>query len=144
MTDTYKGSCVCGAVEIEVHGTPRRTGYCHCSDCRGYLGAPINGFSLWNYDQFSILGGEEHLEGYAKTPHTIRKRCGKCGSALFSDHPDKGFVDVFASVLKNFDHDPQVHVYYEERMLDVLDGLPKFRKRPDRNNPEGDMGETER
>ena len=33
MSDVYKGSCFCGAVEIEVSGAPAAMGYCHCDDC---------------------------------------------------------------------------------------------------------------
>ena len=30
MTDTHKGQCFCGAVELEVSGAPEGMGYCHC------------------------------------------------------------------------------------------------------------------
>ena len=36
MSDSYKGACFCGAVEIEVSGAPAAQGYCHCSDCRSW------------------------------------------------------------------------------------------------------------
>lgn len=142
MGPTYTGSCVCGAVKIEVHGEPRATGYCHCEDCRAWLGAPINAFSIWPYDQVTITAGEDQLIGFSKTSHAIRKRCAKCGSAVLSEHPENGFIDVFASFLDDFNHNPKFHVYYGERMIDMPDGLPKFRKRPGSDRTVGDMPET--
>ena len=29
-----RGSCLCGAVRLEIAGTPRSLSYCHCSRCR--------------------------------------------------------------------------------------------------------------
>jgi hypothetical protein len=105
------------------------------------LGAPINAFSLWNDDQFSILQGADELVGFSKTAHTIRKRCAKCGCAVLSEHPDRGFVDVFASFLEGFEHNPVCHVFYGERMIDMRDGLPKHRGRPGADRTVGDMPE---
>jgi len=141
MTDIHMGSCFCGAVQIEVRGEPRLTGYCHCKDCRGWSGAPINAFSIWSPDQVTVTAGADSISGFAKTPHTIRKRCAKCGGALMSDHPENGFVDVFAAVLEDFDHRPALHVYYGERMIDMPDGLPKFRGVPGPDRSTGDMPE---
>ena len=141
MMKKYTGSCVCGAVQIEVRGEPRYTGYCHCGDCRAWLGAPVNAFSIWNNDQVTIKAGTENLVGFSKTSHAIRKRCASCGCAVLSEHPEKGFIDVFASFLDDFDHNPRSHVHYEERMIDMRDGLPKYRKLPSKEHPAGDMPE---
>lgn len=71
MEKTYKGSCLCGAVQLEVRGDPRFTGYCHCEDCRAWLGAPVNAFTIWNKDQVIIESGKRHLVGYSTTIHAI-------------------------------------------------------------------------
>ncbi|KAI0541992.1 Mss4-like protein [Xylaria digitata] len=34
-----KGSCMCGAVKIELTGEPLGTILCHCAPCRKYAGA---------------------------------------------------------------------------------------------------------
>jgi hypothetical protein len=44
---THVGSCFCGAVELEVTGSPEGMGYCHCRSCRSWSGGPVNAFSLW-------------------------------------------------------------------------------------------------
>ena len=141
MTKVHTGSCFCGAVKLEVRGEPRLTDFCHCVDCRGWHGAPINAFSIWSPGQVTITEGEDLVASFAKTSHTIRKRCSKCGGALMNDHPEKGFVDIFAPVLRDFDHRPSLHVYYAERMVDMRDGLPKFRGLPGPDRTKGDMPE---
>ena len=43
---SHVGRCFCGAVELEVTGSPEAMGYCHCSSCRSWSGGPVNAFSL--------------------------------------------------------------------------------------------------
>ena len=50
-------------------------------------------------------------------------------------------VDVFASFLEGFEHNPVCHVFYGERMIDMRDGLPKHRGRPGPDRAVGDMAE---
>ena len=35
------GGCRCGAIRYEELSVPIGVIYCHCSDCRGYTGAPV-------------------------------------------------------------------------------------------------------
>ena len=35
---SHIGSCFCGAVKLEVIGSPEAMGYCHCSSCRSWSG----------------------------------------------------------------------------------------------------------
>src|SRR6185369_7048407 len=47
MANTLKAGCACGAVQLEITGDPAVQVYCHCTSCRGWLGAPIHAASLW-------------------------------------------------------------------------------------------------
>src|ERR1043166_3407208 len=58
MTDKYKGSCFCGAVEIEVTGAPAAMGYCHCRSCRHWSAGPVNAFTLWPPESVKITKGK--------------------------------------------------------------------------------------
>ena len=42
----HTGNCFCGAVEVQVAGSPEGMGYCHCSSCRVVSG-DVNAFTLW-------------------------------------------------------------------------------------------------
>ena len=34
MADKHRGTCFCGAVEIEATGAPLEMDYCNCDSCR--------------------------------------------------------------------------------------------------------------
>src|SRR6516165_1310003 len=87
---THSGSCFCGAVEIEVTGSPEAMGYCHCRSCRSWSGGPVNAFSLWRPEAVRVTSGSEHIATFAKTPMSERQYCAKCGGHLMANHPPLG------------------------------------------------------
>lgn len=139
MSQTHKGACFCGAVEIEVTGTPAAMGYCHCSDCRSWSAGPVNAFSLWAPDAVKVTKGEDRLGGFAKTERSDRKFCTTCGGHVMSLHPGMGLTDVYAATIPSLDFQPGVHVFYGESVLAIKDGLPKFKDIPAEMGGSGDM-----
>jgi hypothetical protein len=127
---TYFGSCFCGAVELEVTGTPQAMGYCHCRSCRSWSGAPVNAFSLWKPEAVRITSGAEHVATLQKTKLSQRQYCAKCGGHLMVNHPTLGLVDVFAATIPTFAFTPAVHINYAETVLPMRDGLPKLKDFP--------------
>ena len=139
MSETYKGSCFCGEVELEVTGAPAAMGYCHCVDCAAWAAAPINAFNLWAPDNVRITKGAASVGTFNKTENSYRKFCKICGGHLMADHPGMKLVDVYASVIPGFTHNPALHVFYGEKTVSVKDGLPKFKDMP---TDFGGSGET--
>ena len=127
---THIRTCFCGAVEVEVVGSPEAMGYCHCRSCRSWSGGPVNAFTLWKPDAVGIKSGSEHLATYAKTAMSERKYCAKCGGHLMANHPPIGLVDVFAATIPTLAFKPGVHVNYAETVLPMRDGLPKLKDIP--------------
>jgi len=127
---SYEGSCFCGAVQFNVSGTPVATGYCHCDSCRKWSAGPINAFSLWKPDALRITQGAENVATYNKTDRSFRKWCKTCGGHLFTDHPGFGLVDVYAVMIPGLKFEPHLHVFYEETVLPIKDGLPKMKDIP--------------
>jgi hypothetical protein len=37
----YRGTCFCGAVELEIDQDPLQAMYCHCSTCKKLHGEPV-------------------------------------------------------------------------------------------------------
>ncbi|MGH8028435.1 MAG: GFA family protein [Arenimonas sp.] len=132
--NTHSGACFCGAVKFTVTGSPVAMGYCHCASCRHWSAGPVNAFSLWAPSALHVSQGADRIGTYNKTPISARKWCKDCGGHLFSDHPTMGLVDVYAAMLPTLSFQPGVHVHYQESVLRIADGLPKFRDMP------GDMG----
>src|SRR3546814_13951619 len=64
--DTHRGSCFCGAVEIEARGAPFAMGFCHCADCRAWSAQPLSSFTIWSRDAVAVVRGGEHLISYSK------------------------------------------------------------------------------
>jgi hypothetical protein len=130
MGGTYKGQCFCGAVGIEVTGTPEAMGYCHCDSCRSWSAGPVNAFTLWKPGAVKVTRGAEFIGRYQKTPVSDRQFCTKCGGHIMTDHPPLGLTDVYAATLPDLKFEPGVHVNYAETVLRMRDGLPKLRDFP--------------
>jgi hypothetical protein len=126
----HVGTCFCGAVEVEVSGDPAGMGYCHCRSCRSWSGGPVNAFSLWPPAQVKITKGADKVATYHKTEVSYRKYCTLCGGHLMTDHPPLGVVDVFTATIPTLDFQPGLHVNYQETVLPMKDGLPKFKDFP--------------
>jgi hypothetical protein len=123
--DVYKGSCFCGAVEIEARGKPEAQGYCHCNSCRAWSAGPVNAFTLWKPAAVRITKGADKIGGYAKTANSIRKWCKLCGGHLLTEHPAWNLIDVYAAIIPGLPFRPALHVNYQETVLPIRDGLPK-------------------
>jgi hypothetical protein len=133
------GTCFCGAVELEVTGSPEAMGYCHCESCRRWSAGPVNAFSLWRPEAVKVTRGEDQVASYAQTPRSVRKWCRKCGGHLMTEHPEWSLVDVYAAVLPGLAFQPAVHVHYQETVLPMADGLPKQRDVPAEMGGSGEL-----
>lgn len=127
---SYYGSCFCGSVQFTVTGEPAGMGYCHCESCRRWSAAPLNAFTLWEPRALSVTRGADRIGVYHRTEGSLRKWCRDCGGHLFTEHPGLGLVDVYAAMLPDLPFEPGVHVNYEDAVLPIHDGLPKYRDFP--------------
>src|SRR3954469_24489020 len=126
----HTGQCVCGAVEIEVTGSPEAMGYCHCGSCRSWSAGPVNAFTLWKPEAVRVTEGAAYVAKYQKTPMSERQYCSKCGGHLMTNHPPLGMIDVYAATIPTLKFTPGVHVNYAETVLPMRDGLPKLKDFP--------------
>ena len=127
---THTGTCFCGAVEIKVTGAPLEAGYCHCTSCRTYSGAPFVAFTLWKAEDVKVTRGAEYLGGFAKTQMSHRRFCSRCGGKVMAEHPGLSCADVPSALLPTLPFAPTVHLNYAEAVLPVRDGLPKLKDFP--------------
>lgn len=126
----YKGACFCGAVQFTLSGEPAVMAYCHCESCRHWSASPVNAFALWKIDSLAITRGADDLGTYSKSPQAVRKWCKTCGGHVYTEHPGFGLNDVGAAVVPEFPFKPSLHVNYQEAVLRIKDGLPKFKDVP--------------
>ena len=139
MVDVYKGRCFCGTVQFEVDGDPALQGYCHCNDCRQWSGAPVTSYALWQSGDVRITAGQSKVTTFSKSGQAERQHCSACGGALMTVIPDAGMTDVYPHLIDGLRFQPQAHVWYGVRGIDLNDGLPKFKDMP---AEAGGSGET--
>ena len=130
MADMHLGTCFCGAVTVEVTGEPLEMGYCHCSSCRSYSGAPLSAYILWKQQNVLVTRGAEFLGRFNKTEMSDRCFCTKCGGHVMVDHPSLGLAHVYPAVIPTVAFRPTVHLNYAETVLPIKDGLSKLKDFP--------------
>jgi len=139
MSDSYSGACFCGAIEVRVTGKPEVMGYCHCRSCRSWSGGPVNAFTIWKPEAVQVTKGRDNLATYHKTDVSHRQFCRLCGGHLMTVHPPLGVIDVFSATLPDLAFAPALHVNYQETVLPMRDGLPKFKDFPKEFGGSGEM-----
>jgi len=50
-----------------------------------------------------------------------------------------GLIDVYAAVIPELEFKPVMHVFYEETVLPIKDGLPKFKDLPGQAGGSGEL-----
>ena len=42
-----------------------------------------------------------------------------------TEHPSMGLTDVYSAIIPDLNFEPALHVFYEEKVVSIKDGLPK-------------------
>jgi len=83
-----KGSCLCGAVRIEVEGKlEHQPEACHCSQCRKQSGHFLAAVNV-RRSALTIDGGDK-VSWYRSSERVQRGFCSVCGSTLFLESNDE-------------------------------------------------------
>jgi hypothetical protein len=84
----YEGSCLCGAVKLELLAEPAYASHCHCGMCRKAHGAAFATYVSIQKDQLRYVRGLDKVKSYNSSSTILRKFCGDCGSNLeWCGHP---------------------------------------------------------
>ena len=134
MAHTLEASCFCGAVRLrcDVATPPISVSICHCSSCRRLTGAPFLANLMLPADALTLQGRDDTpppLTSLKTSKHVTRHRCSECHSPIYATLGKERIVvptSLFAPPLPAA-WLPQHHLYYDRRVMDVNDELPKFR-----------------
>ncbi len=130
MPETLRGGCFCGAVRFEI-GEIHDAGYCHCSICRRFSGAPL---VLWaNAPARAFRVTEGAPKGFASSDHWVRYFCHTCGAPVYGRHPrpPADGSDLVCILVPSLDEPeavrPTAHIGCGSGMpgFDVRDDLPR-------------------
>lgn len=136
--EPIRGSCLCGAVQVDLDPPTDFFSICHCQSCRRSHAAPCVAWTSVPLERFRFRVGEERLRWYRSSPWIRWGFCGECGSHLLyradaEGHPespplDRVYVSV-ASLVTPMDRELECHLSYEEKpaWFPVADSLPKYR-----------------
>ena len=92
-----RGSCLCGAVSLEIARFAGRLTYCHCTQCRKQSGHHYAAVRVRLADL--DVRGEERVRWYAASDVAERGFCDACGSALFWRPRGEDSLSVLAGCL---------------------------------------------
>ena len=132
MTSPYGVQCDCGAIRLEMTGTPRVHAFCHCEDCRALLDVPYHSVTAWDPENVSIVTGESDAVEY-KYPTLAMTRvfCRHCGETVYNTNA-MGWRLVSQLLIRKCNNgelpeelQSDAHYFYDRRIVDIDDPLPK-------------------
>ena len=77
----------------------------------------------------------------AETGHAEAGRysCGVCNGSVGVYLFEAGLFDIFAGLVRDLTFTPTLHINYENAVLPIKDGLPKFKDMPESAGGSGEM-----
>jgi len=122
----HKGSCLCGAVRLEVAGELAPPTACHCSRCRKHTGHYEAGTDVPR--AALTVFGEDKVGWYHSSEKVRRGFCTVCGSSLFFDPIHHERIGIYMGA---FDTPTNtrlaMYIFVADKgdYYDIADGLPQ-------------------
>lgn len=131
MADALRGGCFCGAVRFELTEI-FDAGYCHCTICRHFSGAPLVVWANAPGRAFRITEGSP--AGFSSSDHWVRYFCATCGAPVYGrhPHPPDDESDLVCICTPSLDDPeavrPTAHIWCGSGLsyFDTKDELPRF------------------
>lgn len=125
------GNCECGTFSFKTSKAPIARFVCHCLFCQDFTGEAFSDVSVLMGHQIEMIGTADLIhKKYRLPPNLNRTRCVKCGKPAMETMgawplklvfvPSKNFVE------QHLLPPPRLHAFYNRRVLNVADDLPKY------------------
>ena len=126
-----RGSCYCGTFSFETRKAPAARFVCHCLFCQDFTGKVSSDVSVLLAHQIEMKGTEGLIhKKYRLPPNLNRTRCAKCGKPAMETMGAGPLKLVFVPSKSFVEHNllppVRLHVFYNRRVADVADDLPKY------------------
>jgi hypothetical protein len=129
-----KGSCLCGAVSVEIQGPLRSARYCHCANCRKFSGTAYAAWGLAETSSVTITPSIPNVTKF-NSGGGLRVFCSACGSPLW--YEPAGLPQFRGIPLGAIDEgavgEPEMHVWMQSKVSWASmsdDGLPQHQTHP--------------
>jgi len=133
----YEGGCHCGRVEFQLsREKPLNAKFCHCSTCQVLHGAPFQWAAIFEKGDINFVKGHHDLSWYdsgsKSTEHKLpcKVKCEYCGTPIMDE--GRNMILLFPTLIKFRSEEEKnnfaatCHMFYEKRIVDIKDGLPKW------------------
>ena len=124
---------MCGNVEYDISDNLIYAGYCHCSECRRWTGAPFSSTGGVKDVDFELIKGESFLSSYKKGENSISYFCNNCSSIVYGRVPEHNMIFVMLGTLvESPSLKPQWHIYTDSKLdwYQICDDLPQYANAP--------------
>ncbi|KAI0096009.1 Mss4-like protein [Nemania sp. FL0031] len=133
----YKAHCHCGRVKYWLsRERPLAAKFCHCVDCQALHGAPFQWAAIFHKEDLHFENGARDLAFYhaptrnASYELPVKVSCAYCHSPIMDE--GRRMALMFPGIIQ-FENaedkklfDPQCHIFYSQRVVDLPDGKPKW------------------
>ncbi len=140
----YCGQCWCGQVTFECEGEPLFAQHCHCNKCREISSHSSRardkiGYAYtaaYLFDKFKLKSAERLDELIRNNAKLLL--CSRCKSLIYGISLDPKLQAGIGINANNFVFTDDVpvsfmpvrHIWYQDRIVDMHDDLPKFKDAP--------------
>jgi len=132
LSDTNLNSqCECGEARFNVSGKPLLRAVCHCTICQTFKQAAYSDITLFRArDVIMPQQNSVEFKAYASPKVLQRGKCVSCGKAAIEYLKIPLMPKVIVVPTENigekcFVPEPSMHVFYDTRVSDIEDDLPK-------------------
>ncbi|KAJ6110843.1 hypothetical protein N7486_003078 [Penicillium sp. IBT 16267x] len=137
-----KASCQCGRITYAMNrDRPLNAKFCHCRGCQVMHGAPFQLAAIFHKQDISFAKGSSGLSFFSATLNSqkydmpTKVSCSYCHTLIMDEgsntclvYPQliqlEGSAEERRKQLEVFK--PTCHIFYQERMFDMPDGIPKW------------------
>lgn len=132
-----RASCHCGRVKYSLgRERPLASKFCHCRGCQVLHGAPFQWAAIFHKSDVAFDRGAEGLSFYRSSTcsaaHHLpcKVRCAHCGAPIMDEGRNMALVFPtlveFRSGAERQLFEPQCHLFYSQRVVDMPDGATKW------------------
>ncbi|KAM5429134.1 hypothetical protein McanMca71_007915 [Microsporum canis] len=138
----WQAQCQCQRVRYEIsRKQPLDAKFCHCRGCQILHGAPFQWAAIFEKSDIRFVSGHGWLDFYNSSSkeqgHNLpcKVSCSYCHSLIMDE--GRHVILLFPELIRNdaeADGDkmrrmfyPSCHVFYEQRVVDIPDGRPKWK-----------------
>ena len=130
---TYRCRCACGNAEFSVNSRPLFRVICHCTICQCFNNADFADVLVFSASEVEQPVAETvRFDTYRPPPNVQRGKCTKCDAPAIESFetrlaPSLIMVPAEMFPLSTALPAPVAHIFYEKRVSDVQDELPKYK-----------------